>query len=444
MTNPSIFMRNNFKKLLFLLLLFQIKTFAQSPVLSLEDAIQTALKNNFGIKTAQNDVQIAKNNAVKSNAGFSPIINLTATETPSFGYLNQQLSNGSEVSRTNLSNNLNAGVQLSMTLYDGKRMYLELDRLKELQTLGEVNYRLRAEQLVFDVMRTYYNILRQQDLFKGLSEQIDLYEERFRLAQIRLEVGKGNQLDVLQAQADLNVQKTQLLRQKQAIQIAKLQLNQLMTNADNFNFEVKDSLQVGKIYNLEELKNQAKNQNLNVVQLQKLVGISMLNAKEFATFLKPRLTLNSGFTVGRQDNTAGLFLVNQNGGLNAGVTLNYPIYDGGNIRRQIGNAQIEIESNKLRIQQLQADLVNSLVISFQNYQNSLEILRGEEDNMQIAKQSIVIAMERFRLSRSTVLELKQIQQTYETAVVRAVSAKADAKNAEVELLRLSGGLVRNN
>ena len=437
-------MRNNFKKLLFLFLFFPIKTFAQSPVLSLEDAIQTALKNNYGIKTAQNDVQIAKNNAVKSNAGFSPIINLTATETPSFGYLNQQLSNGSEVSRTNLSNNLNAGVQLSMTLYDGKRMYLELDRLKELQNLGEVNYRLRAEQLVFDVMRTYYNILRQQDLFKGLSEQIDLYEERFRLAQIRLEVGKGNQLDVLQAQADLNVQKTQLLRQKQAIQIAKLQLNQLMTNADNFNFEVKDSLQVGKIYNLEELKNQAKNQNLNVVQLQKLVGISMLNAKEFATFLKPRLTLNSGFTVGRQDNSAGLFLVNQNGGLNAGVTLNYPIYDGGNIRRQIGNAQIEIESNKLRIQQLQADLVNSLVISFQNYQNSLEILRGEEDNMQIAKQSIVIAMERFRLSRSTVLELKQIQQTYETAVVRAVSAKADAKNAEVEMLRLSGGLVRNN
>ncbi len=437
-------MRNNFKKLLFLLLLFPIKTYAQSPVLSLEDALQTALKNNFGIKTAQNDVQIAKNNAVKSNAGFSPIINLIATETPSFGYLNQQLSNGTEVSRTNLSNNLNAGVQLSMTLYDGKRMYLELDRLKELQTLGEVNYRLRAEQLVFDVMRTYYNILRQQDLYKGLAEQIDLYEERFRLAQIRLEVGKGNQLDVLQAQADLNVQKTQLLRQKQAIQIAKLQLNQLMTNADNFNFEVKDSLQVGKIYNLEELKNQAKNQNLNVVQLQKLVGISMLNAKEFATLLKPRLTLNSGFTVGRQDNSAGLFLVNQNGGLNAGVTLNYPIYDGGNIRRQIGNAQIEIESNKLRIQQLQADLVNSLVISFQNYQNSLEILRGEEDNMQIAKQSIVIAMERFRLSRSTVLELKQIQQTYETAVVRAVSAKADAKNAEVEMLRLSGGLLRNN
>ena len=63
-------MRNNLKKLLFLLLFFPIKTFAQSPVLSLEDAIQTALKNNFGIKTAQNDVQIAKNNAVKSNAGF--------------------------------------------------------------------------------------------------------------------------------------------------------------------------------------------------------------------------------------------------------------------------------------------------------------------------------------------------------------------------------------
>ena len=209
------------------LLFLPFKNEAQSVALSLDEAIQKALIQNLGIKVGQNDVKIAQNNAVRGNAGFLPTVNLVATETPSFGYLNQKLSNGNEINRTNLTNNLTAGVQLSWLLYDGKRMYLELDRLKELQGVNEINLRIRSEQIVYDVMRGYFNIVRQQELYKSLEEQLNLFDERLRIAQTRLEVGNGNQLDVLQAQTDLSVQKTNLMRQKQAIATAKLILNQL-------------------------------------------------------------------------------------------------------------------------------------------------------------------------------------------------------------------------
>jgi outer membrane protein TolC len=193
-------------------------------------------------------------------------------------------------------------------------------------------------------------------------------------------------------------------------------------------------------YNL--LKDNFLNKNLNVALLKRQLGISMLVEQQAATLNKPRLTFNSGFTLGRQDNTAGLFLVNQNTGLNAGVTLTYPIFDGGNIKRQVANAKIEIESNKLRSEQLQVDLLNSLNIAYQNALNAAEILRGEETNKAIAQQSISIAMERFRLSRSTILELAQIQQTYENAIFRSITARFEAKMAEIDLLRLSGALIR--
>jgi outer membrane protein len=415
---------------------------AQAPTMTLEEAIQTALKLNLGIKVGQNDIQITKNNAVKGNAGFLPNVNAVSSITPSFGYLNQKLSNGNKVDRSNLSNNINAGVQLNWLLYDGKRMYLELDRLKELQGLGETNLRIRSEQLVYDVMRAYYNIVRQQELYKSLSEQQNLYEERLRIAQTRLEVGKGNQLDVLQAQTDLNVQKTNLLRQKQAIDIAKLQLKQAMSSPPETVVEVKDTLTVQANWNFVDLKNNAINQNLNTELLKKQIGVAMLVEKQIETLKKPRVTLNSAFTLGRQDNTAGLFLVNQNTGLNAGVSLIYPLYDGGNIKRQQTNAKIDIESNQLRLQQLQTDLVNTLNIAYQSYLNALEILRGEEENAKVARQSIDIAMERYRLSRSTVLELAQIQQGYENTVFRSVTAKYEAKLAEIDLMRISGMLTR--
>lgn len=423
------------------LILHQI-SFAQNSILTLDEAIQKALSQNLGIRVNQNDIQIAKNNAVKGNAGFLPNINLIASETPSFGYLNQKLSSGSEINRTNLTNNVTAGIQLAWTLYDGKRMYLELDRLRELQGIGEINLRIRSEQIVYDVMRAYFNIVRNQELYNSLEEQMNLYEERFRISQTRLDVGKGNQLDVYQAQTDLNVQKTNLLRQKQAIQTAKLQLNQAISNAPNIIYEVKDTLIINKSYDFKALSDDAVGKNLSVALLNKQTGIAMLVEKQIEALRKPRIVFNSAFNLGRQDNTAGLFLVNQNTGLNAGITLTYPLYDGGNIKRQTENAKIEIESNKWRMQQLQVDLVNTLNIAYQNYQNALEILRGEAENARVARLSIEIAMERYRLSRSTVLELAQIQQGYENAVFRSVAAKYEAKLAEIDLMRISGMLIR--
>jgi outer membrane protein len=414
---------------------------AQTP-LTLEEAISRALSQNFGIKVLQNDVKILGNNAVKANAGFTPFVGLTATETPSLGYLNQKLSNGVEVNRTNLSNNINGGVQLSWLLYDGKRMFLELDRLKELQGVGELSLRIRSEQVVYDVMRTYFNIVRQQELAKSLEEQLNLFDERLRLASIRLEVGKGNQLDVLQAQSDLSVQKTQLLRQKQATDVAKLQLNQLLTNDPSVKFTISDSLTVLPYSDYNILKNNLLAKNLSLALLKKQLGVSMLLEQQAASQSKPRVVFNSAFTLGRQDNTAGLIQLNQSTGLNGGITLTYPLFDGGNIKRQVENAKIEIESNKFRSQQLETDLLNALNIAYQNYLNAGDILRAEENNKSIARQSIEIAMERFRLSRSTILEIAQIQQTYENAIFRSISAKFEAKMAEIDLLRLSGSLIK--
>ena len=427
---------------LFTFLIFSLIANAQLPNLTLEEAINRALKNNFGIQIGQNDATIARNNVTKGNAGFEPNLNLVVTENPSMGFLNQKLGNGTEANRTNISNNLNAGLQMSWTLYDGKRMYFTLDRLKELQAIGELGIKIRSEQIVYDVMRAYYNIVRQQELYNGFREQLDLYEERERLAKTRLEVGTGNQLDVLQAQGDLNVQKTQLLRQKQLIDMAKWALKQTITEGGDYDFEVRDSFGILKNMDYKALKSRALSRNVNMELLKRQGGVSNLIMKEFEAQRKPRITFNPAFTIGRQDNTAGLFLLNQNAGLNAGVTLTYPILDGNNLKRQAENSRIEIETNKIQQKELSYNLEISLNIAYQNYLNAIEILRGEEENMRIAKASIEIAMERYRLSRSTVLELKQIQQGYEAAVTRAVAAKFDAKNAEIDMMRLSGALIR--
>ncbi len=436
----KFFFSRTFYFLFFILFLNSFFSAHAQNKLSLDEAMSRALKNNLGILISTNDAQQSKNNVTKGNAGFLPNINLVAGETPNTSYSNQSYSTGLKVDKPTFSNNMNAGVQVSWILYNGKRMNLEYDRLKELQKLGELGIKSRAEQLIYDVMRAYFNVVRQQELYNGLRDQLDLYEERLRIAQTRLDVGKGNQLDVLTAQSDLSVQKTQLLRQEQLIQTGKLTLNQLMTEPVENKYVITDTLAVQTGYDAVRLKNDALNNNVLTDIYKHQTGVSILVAKEIEALKKPLITFSPAFILGRTDNTAGQLLFSQNAGLNAGITFSMPIYDGKNIQRQVNNAKIEIESNKLREQQLVFDLTTNVNLAYQYYVNAVAVIKAEEENLVIAKQSIAIAMERFRLSRSTILELKQIQQVYESGVNRVISARFDAKMAEIDLIRLSGML----
>lgn len=427
----------------FLLFYAQI-TFAQAALspLTLEQAVQKALQNHIGIKILGNNVRIAQNNVTKANAGFLPNVNAVASETPSLSYTHQEFSNGNTINRITAGNNLNLGVQMNWTLYDGRRMEATYDRLKEMATLGELNVKIRTEQVIAEVLKSYYNVLKNKDLYVALKLQTDLYEARLNLATIREEVGKGNHLDVLQAQTDLQTQKILILKQQQLIEPAWIILKQAMNVAQEDRFDTVDSLQNIDNQEIAISKEMVFKNNRAFALNQLQTGILMLSKKETEALLKPRVNFNAGYNFGRTDNQAGLILLNQNNGLSAGVSAIYPLYDGGNIKRQVENINLEIESNKLIIKQLENDLWSNVQWMQNSYQNAVAISKGESEIQTLAKQSLEIAMERYKLGRTTILELKQLQKLYEDSLVRTIIARYDAKFAAIELMRLSGQLLR--
>jgi outer membrane protein TolC len=66
----------------------------------------------------------------------------------------------------------------------------------------------------------------------------------------------------------------------------------------------------------------------------------------------------------------------------------------------------------------------------------------ERDNLRIARSASDIALEKFRLGSMSSLDLRQVQQNYIRAESRLITALADAKRAEIELLRLVGDFTK--
>ena len=69
--------------------------------LTVEQAIELALKNNYDIQIAKNRVEIASLNNTVGNAGMLPKANITVSDNATLSHLDQKLANGTETVKDN-------------------------------------------------------------------------------------------------------------------------------------------------------------------------------------------------------------------------------------------------------------------------------------------------------------------------------------------------------
>jgi outer membrane protein TolC len=103
---------------------------------------------------------------------------------------------------------------------------------------------------------------------------------------------------------------------------------------------------------------------------------------------------------------------------------------------------LQTENAAINYSNIQSQVEQQLLIAFKQYQDDQKILALEEDNLKLVKESVNIALERFRVGSSNTLELQLIQQTYQDALVRLTDARYNGKVSETQLMKLNGTLVK--
>jgi len=119
---------------LFSFLFFSIK----AQVITLEEAIGTALKNNYDIQLARIDSTSAALDRSYVFAAFIPQFNASIGKTWNTNAQNVKLQNGTERNASGIkSNNLNASVNMNWLLFDGLRMFATKEKVEQLEVLGD-------------------------------------------------------------------------------------------------------------------------------------------------------------------------------------------------------------------------------------------------------------------------------------------------------------------
>lgn len=429
------------------MLLFGTLQASAQEILTLEQAIGLALKNNYDIRLAKNDSSSFALDNQYANAAFLPRLNGTASKVWNTNAQKQELANGTKRDTSGLkSNNLQAAINLNWTLFDGLKMFATRDRLQELENLGALSVKNQMVNTVAVVVSNYYSIVRQKQQLKAIIEQKSISEERVKLADKKLSVGLGAKPELLQAKVDLNAYTASQLQQNTLIEQLKEQMNQLIGIGKTTYYDVLDTIPINYDLTLDFVRNELDNNNPQLLISRKNIDIAHLVLKERKAEKYPILNFNSAYNFNRLQNKAVINtftpLFNQNLGFNYGFSLNIPILNGFNTRRLEQQARIDILQQELIFDNQRTLLDVQVNNAFKDYELQKKNLTLEEDNILLARENVFIALERFKQGVSTYLELREAQISLEDAYNRLIAARYNAKIAETELMRLKGDIIR--
>lgn len=433
------------RSLLFILCSITLQAGAQR-LLTLEEAIATALKQNFDIQLSKNDSAVAALNYSYRNASFLPRLNANAGTTWNNNKQTQEFSNNTKREGKVKTNNLNSSVSLNWTLFDGLRMFATRDKAEELVKLGELGIKQQIINTVANVITTYYNIVRQKQQLKAIEEQILLSQERVKLAQYKLDIGVGAKPDVLQSKVDNNAQKALQLEQLTLISQLKEQLNQAMNVLDAPPYDVSDSIPLNTKLSLGDIQNGLESTNPGLLITRKNIDIAGLTLKELKADRFPVVSFNSAYNFSRNNNNLALNpalpVFSQNKGFNYGLTATIPIFNGFNTKRLIRQQELNIQYQRMFFDNQKSLLNLSVINAFLEYEQQKKALALEEENILLAKENVNIVFQVYKLNSTTLIQLKEAEKSLQDAYTRLITARYNTKLAETELLRIKGDLVK--
>lgn len=416
-------------------------TMAGQGVLPLENAINIALEQNYGIRIAEMENDAVRMQIYPANAGMGPVIDWNVNYSMTGNNVNQKFISGEGVNRFGRSFNPNTNVTLGLNLYDGGRRKATFDRLGLLSELSELEGKVVIQNTIVDVMQTYYDIVRQKRTVDFLETVIQYYDERLKITEERWMVGRGSKLDFLQSKTDSNVQLAELARAENNLKNGKVLLNGLLNRELDTDFEPERLVYSTPSFTLGDLINQASVNNRDLMLLQKSWDISRKQEQEVEATRAPQVDLNGLVGYAYSNSNAGFLLSNQSLSATAGVSARWNIYDGKDRKNQLAIAKINSRIIEERQADLEFQIRTDLTFAYNQYLSDIELLGLEEQNKTIAEENLSISIEKFRLGGSTILELIEAQRAFDLALNRLVNAQYNVKISELDLLRLSGSLV---
>lgn len=403
--------------------------FSQKQSISLSDAIEKSLENNYGIVIAKTESNIATLNNNWGTAGRYPNINFTASNSNSYDLINQS---------GNIR--LNAGIGLSWTIFNGFKAVITKEKLEQNENLAKGRAEVVIETTIQDVILSYYNILLQAEKLNVLKKVMSLSEDRLKYEEVRHNIGGSLSYQVLQAKNLYLNDKSNYLSQEVAYKNAIRNFNFILGTDPEENWTFTETFKAKQ--NMYEFGDLLKKMLSNNQTLKNQYVYALLQKKETdlqKSALYPSLNLNGGIETTYLNNS----IAGSSNGLSpyATLSLNFNLFSGGVKKRAIEIAKINEEIVQVEINEIKHSLTNKLYNEFDIYNLRKNLYEVSTESLEAAEISLKIAEEKYKSGAINSFNYRDIQLNYLNTAFQQLQSVYNIIYSQTSLTRITGGFL---
>ncbi|MEO1713991.1 MAG: TolC family protein, partial [Bacteroidota bacterium] len=335
----------------------------------------------------------------------------------------------------------NAGVEAGLVLYDGQAGKLRFQILESVSALQKETIEVQINQLAFQLLGLYAELLKlqQQDLL--LLENTQLVEERLQKIQDRIDFGKASQLDLLQGQTSLNL----INSQRNDLELARLSL--MVELSDLINEPLDPTTEFADLavdpvdLDPAQLRDQIASNNPQMRLNER--GYRTTELEEQLTKASRKPVVNSFASVNYlyQNNDLQQLAQLQNVNGLIGVNVRYNLFNNGRHQSALQQAQIakDISRKEKEI------LLNRLLVDAQKarlqIQNSQQQLALEEQNEATYKANYEQVNARWEAGKIAEISLREAELALINSGIKQENLRIELQQAYGQLLLLTGQLI---
>ncbi len=445
----------NMKKLFSMLIMstFSFSLLGQSyQSLTLSNAIAKTLQNNYDIKIDQQEVSDAKQKNTWGNAGKLPQINLSNNNRGTV-QVNQPASPFSlEGQNDNIQ--LDVGIDLQWTLFNGQRVRFRKEQLDNEEQLALLRHQLIMENKVEEVIFQYYKVLLEQEKLNVLIKIQQNAEHRIQRIEKGVQLGENSKFELTREKTTYFTDSINLVDQKLKVESDLQQLNYILGEEDiNTPYQLTDSLEVPTLdLSASSVFDKVNTQNNQLGVINTQLRQQQVNVQLSKTNKIPTVSLESAYQGNLNWLTAdyptieGELITQTNkghlyGGF-IGINVTVPVFNGGQNERKIQSSKIQFHKKQLEQKKKKLELKKEFHQLFSNYHYNQEKVRIGYLSQKSAEENLQLSQEQLDLGSISVFDFRQVQNSYMNASLNYFTAQYELILSQVRLLKISGEILK--
>ena len=411
--------------------------------LSLTDCLDLALKQNSAILKGKNDLEATYGVSVQTRAIAAPRLRATGNYEFNNAIENLQLPPPAPSVTFQQDQSWSGGIRLIQSIYEGGRIRSSLKSARLAQEQAVYNYQTVIADTLTEVRVAYYDILMATQQIVVQEASIRLLTRELEDTSRRFDAGTVPRFNVLRAEVELANARPRLIRARNDYRIAKNSLANLI--AYNLPKDVGEDipLQLSGRMDAEPYE----------IDLPSAIARALDGRPELAALRKGELLRKEGIAAARSSHQPSLQAFGGYGwrssqfsndlsrdvaGWNAGLQLNWDIFDGFLTRGKVDEARALYDKARHEVEDAVRRIELEVRTAHSNFIEAREVLESQRKVVEQAEEALRLANARADAGTGTQLDVLSAQTALTEARSTQVQALRDYSVARARLERAVG------